>query len=145
MTHVRKQIRDLAVTTATGLTTTGTRVFPVRLQPLGQTDLPCWVVTTGEEQSSPMNLPGRQDRSLSLTFFGYARTTELIENTLDTMAEELEAVMVPSVFSAIAKDVILESTEWELSSDELDNLFGIITLTYHVRYHTARGAPGTAL
>jgi hypothetical protein len=145
VTHVRKQIRDLAVTYATGLTTTGNRVFPVRAQELGQAELPCWVVTTGQETSTPTNLPGRMDRVMELVFFGYVRAVSNIENTLDAMAAELEAVILPQTFHAIAKDVILDSTEWEVSADELDNMMGVITLTYHVRYHTARGAPDTAI
>jgi hypothetical protein len=144
VTHVRRQIRDLAVSTALGLPTTGTRVFNARLYPLGQADLPCWIVSTDEgETSDQMTLPGRQDRSLTLTFSGYARAD--VFATLDTMAEELEAVILPSAFRAVAKDVTLTETAFESSVDELDNQFGAIVLTYTVRYHTIRGAPGVAV
>jgi len=147
--HVRRQIRDLAVTTITGLATTGSRVFSTRLFPLGQADLPCWVVSTDAETSETVTMAmggvAEMERSVALMFVGYARGVATVENTLETMVEELETVILPATFAALAKSVYLESIEPDLSADDLDNAFGILTVMYRVIYHTTQGAPGTAI
>jgi hypothetical protein len=147
MTHVRRQIRDTAVTAATGLTTTGSRVFSTRLFPLGQADLPCWVVSTDGDEAAQIITIGttpKLERSLALEFNGFARAIADLDDTLDGMCAELEAVIVPSAFSMV-KEMWLESTEFQVSADELDNLFGVVTLTYRVIYHVNQGAPETAV
>jgi hypothetical protein len=147
--HVRRQVRDLAVTTITGLTTTGGRIFSTRLFPLGQTDLPCWVVSTGDEtvETVTMAMGGvaEQERSMALEFDGYARGVATVENTLEAMAAELETAMLPSIFSALVKSIYLESMEPQLSAEDLDNAFGIMSVVYRVIYHTTQGAPETAI
>jgi hypothetical protein len=136
----------LAVTTATGLSTTGGRVFNTRLFELGQADTPCWSVATDDaEQSQRSNLGGRLERNLPLIFSGYARATSNIQDILDLMASELEAVITPTVFRALAKDIYIESTDFDLAADDLDNLFGIIVVTYRVIYHTSQGVPDLAI
>lgn len=149
MTHVRTQIRNLAVSTATGLGLTGSNVFESRLHPLSQSQLPCWIVSADEEETEniTMSMGGvpEQQRTLMLEFNGYARGVSGVEDSLDSMAEQLEAVILPAAFASLAKDIVLESTEVQLVTEDLDNTFGIVTVVYRVTYHTTAGAPGTAV
>jgi len=149
VTHVRTQIRNLAVSTATGLSLTGSNVFESRLHPLAQSQLPCWIVSADEEEGENVTMAmggaPEQQRTLQLEFAGYARGVSGVEDTLDSMAEELEAVITTSAFAALAKDIEYQGTEVELAGEDLDNTFGIVTVVYRVTYHTTAGAPGTAV
>ena len=49
MAHIRKSIRDNAVTAVTGLSTTGSNVFRSRVYPLGTNKLPALCVYTNGE------------------------------------------------------------------------------------------------
>lgn len=144
MTHVRQQIREQAVTTATGLTTTGSNVFSNRLFQLMQDQIPYWNVMLGEEE---IEIEGDcNDRIVNLEFHGGARAADgdVLADTIDTMIEELEAVVLESNFSMI-KTLDLSDIETDYDITETDQAFGTCTVTYRARYFTAVGAPGTAL
>ncbi len=144
MPHARQQIRDAAATLITGLASTGTRVFKNRLHQLQQSDLPCWSVSTGDEDAEVINTT--QDRTMLLQFDGFARgaTGENAEDALSTMIEELEAVMVEDSMPLL-KTLQLESVEIDYDAENTDQVIGSCTVTYRARYFTAEGAAGTAL
>jgi len=50
MTHVRESLRDRAVTTLTGLATTGSNVFGARVFALKATEIPALLIFTEEEE-----------------------------------------------------------------------------------------------
>ena len=50
MAHVRTSIRTAIASRLTGLTTTGSRVYPSRIQPLADANLPCLRVYLDEEE-----------------------------------------------------------------------------------------------
>lgn len=155
MTHVRASVRAAAAvligkgTPANELTTTGSNVFTTRLFPLKTDSTPCWVVTTDDEEDVETDgMGGQQSREMSLIFSGFARSTtgDELEDTLDTMAEELESVMTPSALSGSGvKLLALDTTEFDFDVDETDQAFGMITLTFKALYYTVQGAPGTAI
>lgn len=147
MTHVRRQIRELAVTTITGLTTTGSNVFPSRFHPLQQANLPAWYVSTSENEESENVTGTTQQRAVELVFEGIGRAADgdALQDLLDGMAEELETVMTFEAMDSLCKDLRLQSTEWSFDDGEADQAFGSIVVTYLATYHTAEGAPGTAI
>ncbi len=150
MTHVRTQIRKQAAEIAKGLATTGERVYPSRFYTLEQLKLPCWIVATdGEEESERSDMAGVIERELPLTFTGLLRTHDgpTLEDALDTMAEELEAVVVKNAFGAgLLKSLTLIGSEIDTDVDgETDQAFGAVILTYRAIYETKQGAPGVAL
>ncbi len=146
MTHVRQQLRSQAKTLITGLGTTGANVFARRLFQLEQDQLPCWSVMIGDEEIDN-NLGDCQDRIVRLEFDGWARELdgETLANKLDTMLEELEAVMVKSGFTVALKSLDLLEIEVDVDIDDTDHAFGMLTAVYAARYATAEGAPGTAI
>ena len=50
MAHVRTSIRSAIVSRLTGLTTSGARVYPSRIHPLADANLPCLRVYLDEEE-----------------------------------------------------------------------------------------------
>lgn len=155
MTHARATIRAAAAeligkgTPANELASTGSNVFTTRMLPLESTNLPCWVVATDDEEDVETDgMGGQQSREMSLIFSGIAAavTGDELEDVLDTMAEELETVMVPSALAAFGvKALLLDTTEWDFDVDETNKVFGQISLTYRALYYTDQGVPGTTL
>lgn len=143
MPHARQKIRDQAVTELTGLATTGSRVYPSRIYPLQEAELPALLVYAHEEESEPFNLDldGRiLERSLTLTVTGVAQATSGIEDTLDQIAAEVEAALGLSMLNGLAADLYLAGTRLELSG-EGDQPTGSIHLDWRVLYRTMEKDP----
>lgn len=136
MPHARQTIREAAATLLTGLASTGSRVFQSRMVP--QTTLPCLLVTTDAEEIAPGAFEKQLDRRLTLTVVGIAKATSNVDDTLDTIAAEVE--------TALGSDYRYELTGIDVDFDEtLEKPAGRIALTYAYRYFTNAGAPGTVL
>ena len=148
MTHVRKQIRDLAETAVTGLSTTGSRVYSDRAYSIPQTKLPALRVffssETGEHQTGGMGSDPTMHRRAILNVAGYADGANL-DDTLDQIALEVETAIDGagdfggrSVGNSIyvGTDLVLE---------EGDSRTGLIILQWNVQYRTAFSNPGVAL
>jgi hypothetical protein len=148
MAHVRKQIRDAVVTRLTGLTTTAANVTASRVHPYLQEDapLPALAIYTTEEQSYSDEIEmGSQRRELILVVEGYAQATSAVEDTLDTIASEVEtAIYTDQSFSGLVLDTTLDSSNVEMS-DEAGHLVGTITINFRLAYMTREGSPETAL
>jgi hypothetical protein len=71
---------------------------------------------------------------LELKVQGYARALVDVDDTLDTIAVEIEDAMDADIkINDLALDSYLETTEFELDG-EGDRLAGLITLTYKILY-----------
>lgn len=134
MTHVRQQIREACAALVTGLATTGSRVFQSRMRPQKESHLPCLLVTTNDEQIDG-SATGIQERRLTLEIRGLAMATANLDDTLDTMALEIETAMSATGYA-------LEKIEVDFD-DELEKPVGSVALTYQVLYFTNAGTPGT--
>lgn len=134
MSHARQQIRDQAKTTLTGLSTTGTNVFKFRVYPMAAASLPGLIIYTKEEESERSG--DGLIRVLSLAVEGYAQATADVEDTLDDMAEEVEAAIdADPHLNGLAKDAILLSTEFDLTGEGKKQV-GVITLIFNILYKT---------
>lgn len=142
MSHARKTIRDAVVSAVTGLTTTGTRVYPSRVFPLSDENLPGLLVYTSleeinEEEGKQAQL---QFRNLDIVVEGYDKLTAGLDDKLDTIAGEVENALFGAGFATF--DLLTTETDFE---DGIEKPVGKITLTFRAQYITAEGAPGTAL
>lgn len=139
MPHARQTIREAAATRISGLTTTSTRVFQSRMVPQESGTLPCLLVTTNDEEIVPGTIGNLVERQLELVISGVAKATSNVDDTLDTIASEVETAMASFTYRN-------ELTRLEVDFDEaLEKPAGRIALTYRVTYLTAAGAPGTAI
>ncbi len=142
MAHMRKTIRDAVVTLLTGLTTTGTRVYPSRLYPYdpansGGAGL---MVYTVSESSF---LEGRTlTRELDLVIEVVAQVNDTLDDTLDTIAVEVETAMGanPSLGLTGPIDSFLKSTQLALRKDGEKETGGLV-MTYGVMYRTTQSNP----
>ena len=136
MAHARQTIREAAGTLLGNLTTTSTRVFQSRMAP--QDSLPCLLVTTEEEQIEWGAFEKQLDRRLTIRVIGLAKATSTLDDTLDTIAAEVE--------TALGTNLKYELTAIAVDFDEtLEKPAGRIVLDFGYRYFTNAGAPGTTL
>ncbi len=137
MAHARQTIREAAATLLTNLTTTGTRVFQSRMVP--QESLPCLLITTNDEEITPGTISGMAERNLDLAVTGCAKAASNVDDTLDTIAAEVETAMAGFTYRN-------ELTRLEVDFDEaVEKPAGRIVLTFRITYLTAAGLPGTPI
>lgn len=147
MSHVRQQLRERAATTLTGLTTTGTKVYQSRIYPLGSANLPGLLIYTKSEDSEAVTMSGARTvlRNLSLVIEGYVKAVSNYDDTVDTIAKEVETAMGNDVtLNGLAKNSFLESTQIEYDG-EGEKPVAVVSLTYNVEYMTIENAPQTAV
>ena len=146
MSHVRQQIRDDIVTTLTGLTTTGSNVFRSRIFPLEETNLPALCIYTKSETSEydTIGLPRSVNRVLDVAVEAYVKGVSNYDNTLDTIAVEVEEAIAADVtLGGLAKDAQITAFEADFAGDgEQPVAVGRFTVT--VEYRTVENDVETA-
>jgi len=142
MAHIRKAIREHVVTTITSLSTTGSNVYETRYFPLQTGNLPALIVYTLDETVEDYTLGQNtrtQFRALNLIIEAHCRGTANIDDTFDTIAEEVEEAMVTDISrGGNAKDTKLVSTEVDF--DTASQKTGLMRLTYLINYNTVENA-----
>ena len=145
--HLRRQIRERAATTLTGLTTTGSNVFQSRVYPMESAGLPGLCIYTTEETVEMQSMGGTRhvSRDLTLIVEGYATDSANVDDTLDQIGKEIEIAMSGDIkLNNLAQDSYLSSVEITLSGDGSTGI-GKITHSYTVVYQNAENAPDAAL
>ena len=145
--HLRRQIRERAATTLTGLTTTGSNVFQSRVYPMESAGLPGLCIYTTEEtvEMQSMGATRHVSRDLTLIVEGYATDSANVDDTLDQIGKEIEVAMSGDItLNDLAQDSYLSSVEITLSGDGTTGI-GKITHSYTVVYQNAENAPDAAL
>lgn len=141
--HARQHIRDTVAATVTGLATTADRVKVSRLYALQPPTLPeLLIYTTTEvvERVITIGQPRRINRQLELIIEGRAQGAGM-QDTLDTIAEEVEAAMsVDPSLGINAVDTQLQQTDYQLDGDG-KTAQGSVMLRYRIDYVTAENNP----
>lgn len=146
MAHVRKQIRDAVVTALTGLTTTGSNVFRSRIFPLEKTKLPALCIFTRSETTEfdTMTISRSTQRNLDIAVEAYVSATANYDNTLDTIAVQVEEAIASDVtLGGLAKDAQVTAFEADFSGDG-EQPVAVGRFTVAVQYRTAENDVETA-
>jgi len=147
MAHVRKTIRDHITTTLTGLTTTGSNVFQTRLFPVEESKLPALCIYTKSEATEYATLTQSrtQVRELEVIVEAYVKGTANIDNTLDTIAVEIEEALSSDVTrNSNAKDTRVTSVDIDFNGDAEQSV-GVARFTVAVDCVTVEGDVETAV
>jgi len=147
MAHVRKTIRDHITTTLTGLTTTGSNVFQTRLFPVEESKLPALCIYTKSEATEYATLTQSrtQIRELEVIVEAYVKGTANIDDTLDTIAVEVEEALASDVTrNSNAKDTRVTSVDIDFNGDAEQSV-GVARFTVAVDYVTVEGDVETAV
>ncbi len=146
MAHVRKQIRDAVITALTGLTTTGSNVFRSRIYPLESNKLPGLCVFSKSEATTfdTLTISRSINRVLEIGVEAYVKATSDYDNTLDTIAVEVEEAIASDVtLGSLAKDTQVTSFEADFSG-EGEQPVAIGRFTVEVIYRTLENDVETA-
>ena len=133
MAHARQQIRDQLITTLTGLSTTGSRVYNSRVY--NHDALPCLTVYTLSEELGEESA-NKQFRLLSVMVEARAKAAADLEDTLDTIGVEVEDAIFSggdTTLSGKCKDFDYEGLDIELSG-EAEQPFGLMTMRFLAIY-----------
>lgn len=146
MAHLRNQIRDAVVSRLTGLSTTGSNVFRSRIYPLENNKLPGLCIFTKSEATTfdTLTRPRSISRVLEIGVEAYVKAISNYDNTLDTIAVEVEEAIASDVtFSNLAKDTQVTSFEADFSGDG-EQPVAIGRFTIEVNYRTLENDVETA-
>lgn len=147
MTHVRQSIRSNITTTLTGLATTGSNVHQTRFYPLAEAKLPALTIYTKSEETEygTVKVPRTQVRSLAVTVEAYVSGNSGVDNTLDTIATEIEEALYTDLTrGGFAKDTQITGFEAEFSGDG-ENPVGVGRFEIQVVYVTLENDVETAV
>ena len=146
MAHVRQQIRAAIVTALTGLTTTGSNVFRSSIYPLESGKLPGLCIFTRSEavEFDTLTISRSINRVLEVTVEAYVSATANYDNTLDTIAVQVEEALAADVtLGGLSKGLQVTAFEAEFAGDgEQPVAVGRFTVT--VQYRTAERDVETA-
>jgi len=142
MAHKRTSIRNHVTTTLTGLTTTGSNVYESRIYPNELANLPLLNIYSNTETSELSSI-GKLERNLEIVVEGFAKATSNVDETLDTIAKEVEVALAADWSrGGHAKETWLTNTEYEL--EKIGNQqIGVIKMTFNVLYITTKADPET--
>jgi len=146
MAHLRNQIRDAVVSRLTGLSTTGSNVFRSRIYPLENNKLPGLCIFTKSEATTfdTLTRPRSISRVLEIGVEAYVKAISNYDNTLDTIAVEVEeAIALDVTFSNLAKDTQVTSFDADFSGDG-EQPVAIGRFTIEVNYRTLENDVETA-
>jgi len=146
MAHVRKQIRDAVVNAVTGLTTTGSNVFRNRVFPLETSKVPGLCVFTKSESVDfdTLHIPRSIMRTLDLGVEAYVVATSNYDNTLDTIAVEVEEALAADVtLGGLSKDLQVTAFEADFIGDG-EQTVAVGRFTVLVQYRTLENDVETA-
>ena len=130
--HLRRQIRERAATTLTGLSSTGSNVFQSRFYPMESAGLPGLCIYTKEETAEISVMGGTRtvQRDLDLVVEGYAKTATNLDDTLDQIGKEIEVAMAGDIgLNSLADDSYLSSVETSYTA-EWETPVGIIRYNF---------------
>lgn len=143
--HVRAQIRQKVVEALTGLPTTANEVFKGRTRSLPAGHQPTLLIYVTDERSDTDAMGGILGRELTAVVEGRVTSAGVPDDTLDTIALEVEPAMVGvPLLGGLVKEVTLTSTLINTQAPG-DAHAGEIIMKFRVQYRTKENAPDTAV
>jgi hypothetical protein len=148
--HLRRQIREAAASYLTGLSTTGSRVYQSRIQPLADSKLPCLLISSDKERVEAIDLITNPmtERRLELTVRGVAKASSNLDDTLDGIAKEVEvalnATVAANTLGGLVKGVMLDSIEVDFDGQG-EKPVGFITMIFTATYYARASAPDVSI
>ncbi|GAB7527914.1 hypothetical protein PS3A_03200 [Pseudomonas sp. 3A(2025)] len=130
MTHPREAIRKQACAQLLGRTSAGARVFASRVAPLitndWQNELPAIIVYTLDEQGELQHAAPREYlRTVQLVIEIHASATEALDDTLDTLARQVEnLLLVDDTLGGTVNDLLYASTKMIIRDDGAELIGG---------------------
>ena len=129
------------------MTTTGSNVFQSRVYNLEDSKLPAIIIYTKSEDSELLEMGSTRtlQRNLALVVEAYVKANTNYDDTIDTIAKEVEAAMGADVtHNDLARDSFLDSTEINYNG-EGEQPIAVMTMIYNIIYLTTETTADVAL
>ena len=145
MSHARQQIREAVATLVTGLTTTGSRVFQSRFYRVQASELPALFIYSTDEsiERETIGTGPYLRRELSIRIEGMAKALDNLDDTLDTIGEEVEDALGGQLPAGV-DDFRISSVSIDYSG-EGEQPVGVIRMDFVARYQTAEDNSGSII
>jgi hypothetical protein len=145
MPHVRQQIREAVAAAVTGLATTGANVHQSRIKPLAA-GLPALLVMTNDEavDVGTINANPVLERVLEVEVAALAKAASNVDDTLDTIAAEVEAVLGNTTLAGLVDSLALSGINVDFD-ETLDQPAGRLSLRFRAHYFTTANNATTAI
>jgi hypothetical protein len=146
MSHAHTQIRDAAVLALTGLTSTGARVYPNRIFTLTDANLPGLRVFLNDESVSTdtIHTPPAQTRSVQLVVECCAKESDDLDETCDTMQDEVETAIAGGItVGSLTLYPLLVSSRYDFDGGGVP--VGVKRLVFDTEFFTLANAPDTLI
>jgi len=133
---IREKIRDLLL----DKTTCGTKVFENRMDQWWPENLPAISIYTRNETAEIWNVaPRKYKRRLSLSIEIVAKASGNVDDSLDLICDEVEAVMHgDDTLGGTCDDVVYQSTSISIVEDG-EKLFSVARMDYEISYASYHG------
>jgi hypothetical protein len=145
--HLHRQIREAVETLLTGLTTTGSKVYANRLQPMADGNLPGLRIFMDQEESSVLTVhaPQMQDRQLGIIVECCAKVSAApgstpLDDTLDQISKEVEVALSAGVTLG-GKNLPVTYLGMQFDDELVDKPIGIKRLRFSLNYSAYSNAP----
>lgn len=148
MAHVRQQIREAVATMLDNIVgATADTVYQSRTTEISESVMPCLVVYSKREQSEidSMTPPRGCYRELNVVVEGYAKATTNMDDTLDTIAEEVEQAIASDItLGGLCRDISIIETDINYDG-KADKPAGVVRMTFRAQYRVLENNVGTAI
>lgn len=140
--HLHKQIRSATVTKLTGLTTSATRVYANRLQPMADANLPGLRIYLDDERAESLTIhaPVALSRELTLRVECCAKAVSGLDDTLDLMSKEVE-IALSSGITVSPQTLIPVYFGMEFDDEQSDKPVGVKRLRFSIPFTAMSNAP----
>lgn len=145
--HIRTQIRNYIVNLLDGNTAAGANVFPSRIYPLQNDNLPGICVYTPNEaiDDEEGKIARIQHRNQSIVIECREKINTDMDEALDDLTEDVEQIIFADRFlGGLLCAMDLLETETEIS-DDAEKPVGIASMTFAAQAMTDEGAPQTPI
>jgi hypothetical protein len=141
--HERKSLRDAVVAALKAASTSaGDNVFPTRVAPYKQDDLPVIAVYTLDEDSDDrQTAPREYKRTIRMVVAGVVQAGTNVDDAMDALDLEIEEAMDPDpTFGHVCADSVMRTTKTDLDERGAKPV-GILAKTYDVTLYTDARMP----
>lgn len=140
--HLHRQIREAVETLLTGLTTTGTKVYANRLQPLMDANLPGLRIFMDEEEAEALTIhaPQMLERKLTMIVECCAKAVATLDDTLDASSKEVEIALSGGITLG-GKKLLCTYAGMQFDDALADKPAGVKRLRFLISYTAMSNAP----
>lgn len=146
--HIRQQIRNKFTEILKTISEFDDRVYESRVHQLAANDMPCALVFSESETleaATRSSQPYIQKRTVETSVYAFARSAELVENSIDALTSSIEEkIFADPTLGGLVSQTILQSTILHIDGQP-NSPIGAARMSFISTVHTREGIPQTQI